>query len=263
MSLGEEELIKKRRLLDRQAINMAIEGNWIEAVLINSAIIEKFPEDIDALNRLGKAYLETGDFQKAREAYGRAMEIDPYNIIAEKNLHRLSHLKAGSNTSPHKLELQSFIEETGKAGVVNLTHLAASEVLLKFDPGDRVILKTENNNLVIVDDNDEYIGRVDTSTAQRLIRLIKGGNRYSATVTSSAEDNLTVIIRETYQDPSQIGHLSFPAKPLVAVRTGIIQSESEEINSDVESELEEEPELLITDEEEEEESTDGDEELEV
>ena len=53
---------------------------------------------------------------------------------------------------------------------------------------------------------------------QRLIKLMKGGNKYIATVISSTEEVVTIIIREEYQDPSQAGQLSFPAKGFERIR---------------------------------------------
>ena len=41
---------------------------------------------------------------------------------------------------------------------------------------------------------------------------MEGGNKYTTAVVSSAEDRLTVIIREVYQHPSQAGQLSFPSR---------------------------------------------------
>jgi hypothetical protein len=42
---------------------------------------------------------------------------------------------------------------------------------------------------------------------------MEGGNQYSAAIVSATtEGNVTVIIREIYQDPSQAGRLSFPPK---------------------------------------------------
>jgi hypothetical protein len=47
---------------------------------------------------------------------------------------------------------------------------------------------------------------------------MRGGNRYTATVISSSEDMMAVIIRETYQHPSQEGQLSFPSKGFGSLR---------------------------------------------
>jgi hypothetical protein len=78
--------------------------------------------------------------------------------------------------------------------------------------GDRVYLRIDGANLVVENGHGEYLGQVESKNAQRLIKLIKGGNRYLAAVVSSSEDMMVVIIREVYQHPSQVEQLSFPSK---------------------------------------------------
>ncbi len=113
------------------------------------------------------------------------------------------------------MEPRVFIEETGKAGVVNLHRLASKEVLAEVVAGDNVNLRIDDSSLIVEDATSlEYLGRVEPRYSQRLIKLMNGGNRYAATVISSSESHLTIIIREVYQNPSQAGQLSFPAKGL-------------------------------------------------
>ena len=87
---GEEARLIRQS--SKRAVALAMVGRWREAVETNKSIIENFPSDVDAYNRLGRAYMELGEYLKARQSYGRAKELDPYNAIAEKNLGRLSHL---------------------------------------------------------------------------------------------------------------------------------------------------------------------------
>jgi hypothetical protein len=47
---------------------------------------------------------------------------------------------------------------------------------------------------------------------------MEGGNKYTAAIVSSTEELVTVIIREVYQDPSQVRRLSFPAKGVEGIR---------------------------------------------
>jgi tetratricopeptide (TPR) repeat protein len=212
MSYQEEEQARLKRQRSKQAITLAVQGRWREAVAANKGIIASFPNDVDAYNRLGKAYMELGEYSQARGAYTQAIGIDPYNAIAKKNLRRLSRLGeviAGSGGDSRKAEPQHFIEEIGKTGVVNLYHLAPPEVLAKMTAGDGVYLKVEGTNLMVENSRGEYLGQVEPKHGQRLVRLMRGGNKYSAAITSSAEDRMTVIIREVYQDPSQVGQLSF------------------------------------------------------
>jgi len=217
----DEERARLIRRSTKQAIALAMEGRWREAVATNKSILENYPDDVDACNRLGRAYMELGDYQLARESYSRAKEIDPYNAIAEKNLRRLSHLReAGtvSGESSDRVEPQVFIEETGKTGVVSLYRLAPKEVLAEIDAGDKVNLKIVDSNLIVENRHQQYLGQVEPKHSQRLIKLIKGGNRYTATVISSSEDMMAVIIRGTYQHPSQEGQLSFPSKGVGSLR---------------------------------------------
>ena len=105
MTYQEEKQVRLRRQGSRQAIALAMQGRWREAVAANKSVIESFPNDVEAYNRLGKAYMELGEYAQAREAYSWAVELDSYNVIARKNLQRLSHLEeavAGSEGGSHK-----------------------------------------------------------------------------------------------------------------------------------------------------------------
>jgi len=194
-----------------------MQGRWREAVAINKDIVEDFPNDIDAYNRLGRAYMELGEYSSAKEAYSRALKLDHYNAIAKKNLRRLSLLgerPLASVTDPGMVKPQHFIEETGKAGVVNLNRLAPGEILARTVAGDRVHLKISNSGLIVENISGQYLGEIEPKHGRRLIRLMKGGNEYSAAIVSATEDRVTVIIREVYQHPTQAGQLSFPSRSL-------------------------------------------------
>ncbi len=220
MSNGEEKLLRLKPQRSKEAIDLAMQGRWREAVEANKSMVEDFPEDVEAYNRMGRAYMELGEYSQAKEAYGRAVGLDPFNAIARKNLQRLNRLKedTAAETESHKVEPQNFIEEIGKAGVVNIYDLAPEEVLAKMVAGDTVNLKTRRQTLRVENSRGEDLGEVDPKHAQRLIKLMEGGNKYTAAVVSSAENTLTIIIREVYQDPSQAGKLSFPPRQLEEVR---------------------------------------------
>ena len=87
--------------------------------------------------------------------------------------------------------------------------------------GDRVYLKIDGPNLIVENARGEYLGQVEPRHGQRLVRLMRGGNKYTAAIVRSAEDKMTVIIREVYQDPSQAGRPSFPAREVEGIRTYI------------------------------------------
>ena len=221
MSYDEEGQVRLRRQRSKQAIALAMQGRWREAIAANKEIIDSFPNDVEAYNRLGRAYMELGMYSQAKEVYGKAMELDPYNTIAKKNLQRLSYLGevlVSLEGDSYKAEPQHFIEEVGKAGVVDLYRLGQREILARTAAGDRVYLKTDGPGLIVENSRGEYLGQVKPKQGQRLIKLMAGGNKYTAAIISSAEDKMTVIIREVYQDPSQAGQLSFPPRGLKSLR---------------------------------------------
>jgi len=254
MTYQEERLARLKRQRSRQAIDLAMQGRWREAVSVNKLIIEDFPKDVDAYNRLGRAYMELGEYSQAREAYGRTIELDPFNAIAKKNLQRLSYLGEAVVSSegehpkvePPKVEPHHFIEEIGKAGVVNLYHLAPNEVRARMVAGNEVYLKINNTNLLVENSRGEYLGQVEPRHGQRLIKLIEGRNQYSAAIVSSTEEALTVIIREVYQDPSQVGRLSFPPKGVEELRPHV-DERIFKLEPEYEEEVVEEPGYTIID----------------
>ncbi len=220
-----------------EAVNLAVLGRWEEAVLVNREILEISPNDVDALNRMGKALSAIGRIKESRQAYNQVLKIDHQNSIARKNLERLSHLKDDKPVQKEALGIDSrfYIEEASKARRVNLHRLASREVLGKMAPGDPVYLRVDNMNLEVVNDLGEYLGEVNPKIGARIARLMEGGNEYKAVIVNLKHDDVNVIIRETFQHPSQLGYPSFPPPKM-----------GEEIrpylkNSMVKRELEEDP----------------------
>jgi len=214
MTREDEKLIRLKQQRSKEAIDLAMQARWQDAVNVNKELVKDFPDDVDALNRLGRAYMELGKYKQALEAYKSAAKLDPYNAIANRNIRRLNDIKNtdGGDVETGAVEPDQFIEEIGKAGVVNLVELTPKEKRALVVAGDRVLLKPEGSILVVESSRGDYIGKVEPKYSQRISRLTLGGNRYSATVVKSTADMMTVMIRETYQHPSQAGKLSFPPK---------------------------------------------------
>jgi tetratricopeptide (TPR) repeat protein len=211
----EEDKARLRRKASQEAIALAMQSRWQEAVTVNQSIIDLFPTDIDAYNRLGRAYMELGEFAKAKNAYNRTIELDPYNSIAQRNLQRLSLLrnsKVSVKEERREVSPDLFIGEMGKAGVVNLQDLAPKEVLARMAAGNQIYLKVKGRQLVVENEQGEYLGLVEPPHGLRLARLIEGGNKYAAAIVNLDNNIARVIIRETFQHPSQVGRLSFPVK---------------------------------------------------
>jgi len=230
----EEEKARLRQRLSNEAIDLALQGRWEEAEVVNRDIIEKFPADAEAYNRLGRALTELGTFDGAKEAYLKTLELAPENAIAKKNLARLTSLSesiATLNNNPQevttwraqarRVALDLFITEMGKAGVVNLYNVASSDVLAKMGFGDQVHLEARGQRLIVKSEGEEYLGEVEPRQGLRLIKLMLGGNRYDAAILNVEEDKVQVIIKEVYQHPNQVGRPSFLIKATERLRTRI------------------------------------------
>lgn len=217
MALGEADTTtRQRRQLAEAAIAHATRGEWEAAVEANRALLELGP-DIDASNRLGKALAELGRHAEALAAYEEALQRDATNRIAQRNVERLRVVVAGEKDGKNggsrtgKAPATVFIEEMGKTGRARLINLAPPRVLAPLSPGDAVELKADKDELV-ASVGDQVVGSVEPRIAARLLKLIAGGNRYEAAITTlhEAGSELTIIIREVFTHPANFGKVSFP-----------------------------------------------------
>ncbi len=206
----------KRRWVD-QAIEFAMENRWQEAVKVNESIIEFFPNDIEALNRLGRALMELGRYKEALSAYQRTLELDRSNLIANKNVRRLTHLTANAQSplrsTPKRVDPRLFIAEEGKTGIIKLAQATDRAALDAATIGDQFQLTVDKRSLYITDLGGRRIGLLDPKASQRLIDLINGGNRYQAALMSVASSGeAKIFVREMLRHPNQAGKVSFPPR---------------------------------------------------
>jgi tetratricopeptide (TPR) repeat protein len=188
--------------LNQSAINEAINCNWDKAIELNLEIIKDEPENVQAKNRLAKAYCETGQFKLAKSVYEEVLKIDPYNGIATKNLKKVAAIKADSTvrtelTPRRKLSTAVFLHEPGVTKMVNLIKIAEPSRLLTLSAGSIVYLVPKLKSIGVVDEYKHYLGVLPDDTAFLLLKLIKGGNEYEVIVKSVKQNAITVLIRET------------------------------------------------------------------
>lgn len=239
----EEEKVQVRRRQAERAVQLAMANRWEEAVNVNRSILDLFPNDADSHNRLGKALMELRRYNDAKRSYKKALELEPTNRIARKNLDRLGVLaKAGGvEAETTHVDPALFIEEMGKSAVTVLQGTDA-ETLSKLNAGDRVELRSRGRSLAVETPDGELIGTVSPKLGNRLLKLLEGGNQYATAVTSLNGDECRVIIKETYQHPSLVGRPSFPTtvtaegtRPYTKerlVRYGTASEETEEVEEE-------------------------------
>ncbi len=222
-----EDMTRTKKQQADVAIQMALQGQWEQAVDLNRSILESFPADVDACNRLGKALTELGRYADASDSYMKAIEIDPLNLIARKNLSRLATLgkaapkKKSKKAHTQKLSPDMFIEERGKTTITELAQ-PDMEVVNQLTAGDLVKLARDKKGNVFVETMaGERFGDFESRLGQRLVKLLDGGSEYVAAISSLHEDGVKLFIRETLQGASQVGKLSFPATVTESVRPNV------------------------------------------
>lgn len=198
--------------LGQQAIDQALTGKWKEAVATNLQILKKEPGDIETLNRLARAYLETGQKTKAARVYAQVLRLDKFNTIAAKNLQLLKTLRLDRKAAPGRLPTSQplFLEEPGVTKTVSLVRLGDPKLIARLRPGDMVKLTARQHNVTIVSASNQYLGRLPDDLALRLRTLIAAGNIYAAWIRSVQPGELKVFIKEASR-ASKFRHTpSFP-----------------------------------------------------
>ncbi len=205
---------KLKRDWGKEAIALALKGEWERATEVNQAILSLFSDDVDAMNRLGKAFMELNEYDRARKILGEVVVKAPYNTIAKKNLARLVQLENIPTPSKQARKTgnvsQLFIAESGKSGTTILQKAASYRIAASTAPGNPVSLVVEKNVIRAYVREDEYLGQMEPKLARRLLKLIDGGNRYEAAVIGVDEGGISIMIRETYRHPSLHNICSFP-----------------------------------------------------
>lgn len=248
-----EEKARQRRELTDAAIKFALDSNWEEAADANQRLLALVPRDLSTLNRLGKALSELGRYGEAKQAYADALEIDPTNNIARKNLERLAQLSdaaPSARPSHERIDPRLFIEETGKTGFTILVDLAPRDVLARLSAGDQVYLEREGSLLYVRNGAGERIGRIEARLANRLIKFMESGNQYAAGITELNDKEVRLIIRETFQAPAMLGRVSFPAQAGGETVRGYIKDTMVRYEQEEEDEFGDDGEYVDSDEEE-------------
>lgn len=179
-----------------QAIDIALKGDWVKALEINKILLEENPNDVEALNRIGLAYTVLGKHDKAKKAYQKVLEIDSLNSIALKNIKKFSKNSKKAVVDIDFRVNNIFLEETGKTKIVDLINLAQSEVLTTLRTGQSVELIIKRLKVFVTHKDKKYIGVLPDDIGKRLIKFIKGGNKYEAFIRSASHNSTTVFIRE-------------------------------------------------------------------
>lgn len=202
------------------AIDAALKHDWKKAVSLNLQLLRINSKDTDALNRLGKAYLQQGLKTKSEQTYKKTLKIDKFNSIATKALELIKTYKVERGVARIIPASSSpmFLEEPGTTKNVNLARIGDVRILSRLQPGDEVFLAPREHCVAVINSHQENIGRLPDDLASRLLPFLKAGNTYQVWVksvdihtTNHTKQGVRIFIREL-QRARKYSHIaSFPS----------------------------------------------------
>ena len=171
--------------------------------------------DIEALNRLARAYFESGDIKKAKSASLKVLKIEPSNKIAEKAVEKYQKVKLNNHiTNGQNVNASDFIEEMGTTKLTQLLNLCSENIISSLDSGDEVFLSTHSHRVTVVTHDKKYIGKLPDDLSARLRLLTKEGYEYRVIIMSASKENIKIIIKETKKGKGHEKINSFPVEVL-------------------------------------------------
>jgi tetratricopeptide (TPR) repeat protein len=202
-------------LMQAAAIGHAMAGEWGDAVSANLKLIAHDPSDLEAHNRLGKAYTSLGRSKAAIRAYRAALAISPGNPIAERNLARLVAMGSDGEIADGVGAAVEMARVTGSVdGSVILTRLertAGQDVLEGVPTGDKLTLEASPAGVRVSTTSGKYLGVVNGKLNVRIAKLIVRGNRYEAFANGGGESSFAIQIVESFRHPDLASVISFPS----------------------------------------------------
>ena len=228
--------------LSEQAINLSLDSEWEKALKINKKILKVDPQNVDALNRKARAYMELGKIRLTKKYYSEVLKIDPYNPIARKNLKIIKSFKPNGIMTPlqnghSRLSPSLFLQEPGKTKMVNLLKVAEPQKLSQAYCGMKVEMAIKNRKITIIDESSNYLGVIPDDVSYHLQRLIRGGNKFESFIKSIRVNGLSILIKETFRSKRFKNQPSFLENSDATLTTDILtpmgqQEADEEVNED-------------------------------
>ena len=197
--------------LENQAIDSALKCDWTQAIKLNKLILQEYPDDVEALNRLARAYLEISDLKNAKKTTSLVLKIEPTNKIALKASSKYkSNLDGSLNNSEHNVNLSDFIEETGTTKQTQLLYICSDNLISSLSSGDELLLATHSHKVSVTTQDKKYVGKLADDLSARIRFLTKNGYQFKTIIKSADKRCIRIIIKELKRGKGFENKQSFP-----------------------------------------------------
>jgi len=200
--------------LAQAAIERALKCNWSEAIKINKLLLSEDKNDIEALNRLARAYYESGNIKLAKKTSLKALKVEPSNKIAQKAVEKYKRSLPLRGKKANSINVSDFIQEIGTTKQTHLLNLCSEDVISSLDSGDEVFLSTHSHRVTVTTHDKKYIGKLPDDLSARLRLLTKNGYEYRIVIQSASKEDVKIIIKETKKGKGHEKINSFPIEIL-------------------------------------------------
>lgn len=184
-------------VLTKKAIEASLQQNWKQAVSLNTEILKVYPNNVDTKIRLGRCYLQTRDFTKAKKIFKEVLKTDPINSLALKNLELAKNQKVECNGNGN-LKTKSLLKEPGTT--------CEAKMLIKkgikgedFTPGESFPISIKGKSLEVYrykKNKKIPIGTIeDVYITQKVKSALEKGKSVSVNFIKAKEKEIWVLIK--------------------------------------------------------------------
>ncbi|MBN1162710.1 tetratricopeptide repeat protein [Patescibacteria group bacterium] len=180
----------------KRAIDAALKANWDEAIELNLRILDLDPKNINAKNRLARAYIQSNQVSKAREILQSVLKQDPINTVAKKNLKLLNsksrnHIKA--------LDKDSLVKEPGTTIELKIEISNSNLSSDDFIPGEKLEISKKKTAISLLKEGTRtVISEIsDPSIINKISQTIKQKEKIYIRYVKGRGKNATIMIKSS------------------------------------------------------------------
>lgn len=181
--------------LSKKAVKAALSQDWNTAKEINLQILDQDPQNIDAKTRLGKAYLELKEYQKARKCFKEVLAVDPINAVAKKNLELAKDEKRSPTVNGKIINMvQEPATSLCTSAEITAKGITASKLAMGTDLEIRVFSHMAKLYCYYKDEKIELGVLKDPKVIKKLKEGKDMGATFSGTYVKGLDKEITVLI---------------------------------------------------------------------
>lgn len=187
-------------ILSKKAIDAALKADWAKAIEINSEILEKNPENLDAKIRLGRAFIQTRTFDKAKKIFKEVLKVDPINAVALKNYDLAKRCKAETKGQV-QIDTKSLLKEPGTTSEASFEISTKGLTARDFVSGENIYLKIKKRSIEVQKVKDckkVTVGFIETPEIVQKMNIAQNRNgRICAGFLKGIDKEVTILIKSS------------------------------------------------------------------